>query len=82
MKTIDITVGIYDTKYTMTEHYNGAITVKAPYVDNSGTLAFDKAFFPAGTLADKIKQAFADGDILLSGYKCAMIQDAIDGHLG
>lgn len=85
MKTIDTTCGIYDTEYTLIAHRNGSITVKAPYikwVNNTGNLAFHKAFFPSGPLADKIKQAFANGDMFLSGYGCATLQDAINGYLG
>ena len=43
-KTIDTTVGIYDTQYTLINHRDGSISVKCPYVKwvgNTGCLAFE-----------------------------------------
>lgn len=46
LKTIDVTVGIYDTEATITRHRNGKVTIKAPFVKwdqlGTGTLAFTR----------------------------------------
>lgn len=42
-KTIDTTVGIYKTQYTLINHRDGSISVKCPYVKwngSTGCLAF------------------------------------------
>ena len=44
-KTLDTTIGIYSTAYTLTRHRDGSCTVKSPYIcwsDNSGVLAHRK----------------------------------------
>lgn len=87
MKTINITCGIYETEYSLTAHRDGSITVKAPYIkwiNNNGSLDFSNYHFSAGSLAEKIKQAFANNTLFLSGYEaefCVTLQDAIDGYL-
>jgi hypothetical protein len=84
MKTIDIKCGIYDTEYTLKSHRNGSITVHAPYikwVNNTGNLAFRNVKFPAGRLADEIKQAFAADTLFLPGYECSTVCDAVDGYI-
>lgn len=79
-KTIDIKCGIYDTEYTLTEHRDGSISVKAPYikwVNNTGNLAFQTVNIPNGHVAEQIKLAFTADSLFLPGYECSTVGDAI-----
>ena len=61
MKTIDCNVGIYNTEYTLTEHKDGSITVRQPFVrweNNSGSLDFQNRKIEAGKTAERVKQFF------------------------
>lgn len=85
MKTINVTCGIYSTQYTLTAHHDGTITVKSPcisWTNNIGSLVFRKTRFASGPIADKIKAAFAAKDLILPGYDCASLNDAIEGQFG
>ncbi len=59
IKSIDVTVGIYDTEATITRHRNGTVSIRAPYikwVDNTGHLAFERIYLSGDTanLADRV----------------------------
>jgi len=61
MKTINCKCGIYETEYQMTEHRDGSISVRKPYVrwaNNSGSLDFDTVKIEAGKTACTIKGFF------------------------
>lgn len=48
LKTLDITVGIYDSTAVITRHRDNTVTLKLPYVKwvgNTGVLAFEKIKF-------------------------------------
>lgn len=65
-KTITCTVGIYDTAYELTEHRDGSVTVRAPYVhwrNNSGILSFSRRHISTPQTCKKIKAMFADDEI-------------------
>ena len=81
MKTLDTTCGIYDTRYTLTSHRDGSITIKSPYIKwvrNTGSLEFRNAHFQAGELANRIKEAFANQSLCIRGYKGVSIKCAVD----
>ena len=44
LKSIDLTVGIYNSEATITRHKNGDVTIRSPFVkweNNNGYLAFE-----------------------------------------
>ena len=60
-KTIDTTVGIYNTQYTLINHRDGSISVKCPYVKwngSTGCLAFRAVKITK--LIQATKDCFAD----------------------
>jgi len=62
-KQIDCTVGIYDTEYTLTEHRNGTITVKAPQIKwtgNSGSLDFTRIKITKPSVIAEVKRFFRE----------------------
>ena len=62
-KTINATVGIYNTQYTIINHRDGGISVKTPYikwVGNSGGLAFKVV--KINKFVQQTKDCFADYD--------------------
>lgn len=85
MKTISITVGIYDTTYRATFHRNGDITVRAPYVKwtgDTGSLAF-KRITLSGDDAVAAKQFFSAGENVMAannGGGALSLQDVLDGN--
>jgi hypothetical protein len=60
MRTINVQCGIFNTAYRATYHRDGAITVRAPYVNrrgNSGNLAFELTKV-SGTRATAVRWFF------------------------
>lgn len=83
-KSIYVTVGIYDSEYTMAKHADGTITVRIPYVkwdNNTGTLSFEKRTY-SGKRADKIKEFFEKNNTIIDApeYKCPymILEDVLD----
>jgi hypothetical protein len=67
MKTINATVGIYNTEYSATVHRNGEVTVRAPYVKwvgSTGHLAFKKVTV-SGDDASEVKKFFDRSELAL-----------------
>lgn len=84
MKTLSVKCGIYDTQYRLITHRDGTITVKYPEIiwsNNTGVLKFSRVSFEKGDLANKIKECFADQTMIIPGYECASLADAINGYL-
>ena len=84
MKNIYVTCGIYNTKYTLTEHRDGSVSIKAPYIrwdsNNTGILSFRTSKIKACPLADAIKFAFKSNTRFLAGrYEDYILEDAING---
>lgn len=84
-KTIDVTVGIYDTEITMNENKDGTITVKVPEIkwkNNTGTLSFFRKTF-SGKMAKCINDFFEIEKTVLfdyEGYEYVCLYDLINGH--
>jgi hypothetical protein len=86
MGITEVTVGIYNSEYTMTEHTDGSITVCIPYVkwvNNTGTLAFEERTY-SGKRADKIKEFFEKNNTVIEApeYECPYmtLNDVLNGE--
>ena len=65
MRTIETQCGIYQSKYTLTIHRDGEVSVKCPvikWVNNSGSLSFETRRFSKAGVVALIKEAFEDQD--------------------
>ena len=62
-RKIDVSVGIYNTEYTLVNHHDGSVSIKTPYVKwagNSGSLAFKVV--KINKFVQQAKDCFADYD--------------------
>lgn len=70
-RTINATVGIYDTQYRAVFHKNGHVTVKVPFIEwknNTGFLIF-RTFRVSGNMAENVKKFFNNNtETLQSNY--------------
>ena len=66
-RTIDCQTGIYHTRFTLTCHRDGSVTVRYPFirwVGNSGSLDFTKTKIKAGKRAKMVKHFFEIGELV------------------
>ena len=71
-----VKVGVYNTQYELTQHRDGSITVREPYikwVNNNGTLDFQKVKITDPRRVADIKKLFAadelhDGEFSIDDY--------------
>jgi hypothetical protein len=64
MAIITTTCGIYETEYTLINHRDGSISVKAPYIkwiNNNGSLAFKT--IKIDKFSEQAKLCFLDDDL-------------------
>lgn len=78
---LDVTIGVYQTQYTLTRHKDGGVTVREPCMggaDMNGELSFRKIKVPAGKRADTIKAIFDANDGLCGpDPECTPLQDLL-----
>jgi hypothetical protein len=63
---VAVKVGIYNTQYDLTQHKDGSITVREPYikwVNNSGSLDFKKVKITDKPRVKDIKKLFAADEL-------------------
>jgi len=80
-KTIDCTVDIWDTEYTMRD-YGDRIILTVPITvwrNNSGTLNFQKIKLTKKTTMDIIRKMFDDQTLIYD--ECFIIDDVIYGNI-
>jgi hypothetical protein len=83
--TINTKCGIYNTQYSIKDHKNGEVTVRAPFVKwvgDSGHLAFRNNRL-AGDDAIAAKEFFKAGELIMAannGGGALMLDDVLNGN--
>jgi len=83
---INVTVGIYNTHYSITHHRDGSVTVRAPYIrwiNNTGNLAFSRTKLTGNSAAVAVDM-FALGDMVIESPVMSIgiisLDDVLNGY--